>query len=463
MIDTNKELFYWGPIPGRPIYISYFMESIANRSPKLYKWKWPEFVFYFIKKKMTFICEDEGLRIPGKKYFEHWIMQDDNFNLVKNRYQQAKEKLHNIHHLVKKTHKLTDEQFKNLFLQWQEAYLTFWDHGLVPEMANWGGEVLLKEKLSKVPKNKFAYVYEKLTAPKGLSFYQEEELDLLKSNSISEHQKRYYWINNSYFDSGIVSVKEFSERLNKVEDKNKEIQRIGILPKKTEEERAKVIKDFNLSLEIEKISNRLSYSIYWQDERKGNIFQTNHFIKVLLTEISRRYNIPVSHLEQYWCWEIPQIFSDKIIKEKEMRDRLEKQAGYMAAKDGNHVWTSEKFDHVVGPFLNINVDVKKKEVKGVSVNVGKIRGKARILFDPKDHIEKGEILIAPMTSPEYIVALRKAVAVVTDAGGMTCHAAIVARELGIPGIVATKIATKVFKDGDLVEVDANNGIVRKIE
>ena len=67
-----------------------------------------------------------------------------------------------------------------------------------------------------------------------------------------------------------------------------------------------------------------------------------------------------------------------------------------------------------------------------------------------------------MTSPEYIFVMRKAVAIITDAGGLTCHAAIVSRELGIPCIVGTKIATKIFKTGDLIEVDANTGIIKKI-
>ncbi|OGI35302.1 MAG: hypothetical protein A2407_02495 [Candidatus Moranbacteria bacterium RIFOXYC1_FULL_44_8] len=75
-------------------------------------------------------------------------------------------------------------------------------------------------------------------------------------------------------------------------------------------------------------------------------------------------------------------------------------------------------------------------------------------------MKKGDILVTTMTTPDYIVALRKASAVVTDEGGMTCHAAIVSRELKIPGIVATKIATKVLHDGDLVEVRANHGVVK---
>ena len=57
----------------------------------------------------------------------------------------------------------------------------------------------------------------------------------------------------------------------------------------------------------------------------------------------------------------------------------------------------------------------------------------------------------------------KAGAIVTDEGGLTSHAAIVSRELKIPCIVGTKIATKILKDGDIVEVDAENGIVRKIK
>lgn len=68
-----------------------------------------------------------------------------------------------------------------------------------------------------------------------------------------------------------------------------------------------------------------------------------------------------------------------------------------------------------------------------------------------------------MTSPEYVPAMKRSGAVITDEGGLLSHAAIVARELGKPCIVGTKIATKVLKDGDLVEVDANKGVVRKVK
>ena len=75
-------------------------------------------------------------------------------------------------------------------------------------------------------------------------------------------------------------------------------------------------------------------------------------------------------------------------------------------------------------------------------------------------VNDNDILVTGMTTPDYLPALRKAAAFVTDEGGVTCHAAIVARELKKPCIVGTKRATQLLKDGELVEVDANSGIVR---
>ncbi len=93
---------------------------------------------------------------------------------------------------------------------------------------------------------------------------------------------------------------------------------------------------------------------------------------------------------------------------------------------------------------------------------GKARGVVKIILKNKDifKIKSGEILVSSMTTPDFISAMRKAAAFVTDEGGITCHAAIVARELKKPCIIGTKIATKVLHDGDLVEVDADNGVVK---
>lgn len=103
-------------------------------------------------------------------------------------------------------------------------------------------------------------------------------------------------------------------------------------------------------------------------------------------------------------------------------------------------------------------------VRGRPAYPGKVSGTVRIILDPDkaDNFNRGDILVSGMTRPEYLHLMEKAGAVVTDAGGILCHAAIVAREIKKPTVIGTEKATKVFKDGDIVEVDAGKGIVRKI-
>ena len=112
-----------------------------------------------------------------------------------------------------------------------------------------------------------------------------------------------------------------------------------------------------------------------------------------------------------------------------------------------------------------DVDIEVTELKGTIANSGLAYGRVRLVNTTKDisKVETGDVIVTLMTKPNYITAMEKAVAFLTDEGGLTCHAAIIARELGKPCIVGTKIATKVLKDGDYVEVDANKGIVRKLK
>jgi pyruvate,water dikinase len=77
--------------------------------------------------------------------------------------------------------------------------------------------------------------------------------------------------------------------------------------------------------------------------------------------------------------------------------------------------------------------------------------------------QKGDILVTAMTRPEFVPLMQKAGAVITDEGGLTCHAAIVSRELGVPCIVGTELATRVLKDNMTVKVDAKKGIITIIK
>lgn len=100
-------------------------------------------------------------------------------------------------------------------------------------------------------------------------------------------------------------------------------------------------------------------------------------------------------------------------------------------------------------------------IKGLGASPGTASGKVKILnnIEELDKVLEGDVLVTTMTNPDMVPAMKRAVAIVTEEGGMTCHAAIVSRELGIPSIVGTGNATSILKEGDVITVDGSRGIV----
>ena len=124
------------------------------------------------------------------------------------------------------------------------------------------------------------------------------------------------------------------------------------------------------------------------------------------------------------------------------------------------------YEHSEYGFMGLNADVSKTEgLKGNVAYAGKARGLVRIVKNQRqmEKVELGEVIVSPMTTPDFMPAMKRAAAFITDEGGITCHAAIVARELRKPCITGTKIATHILKDGDFVEVDANIGVIKVIK
>ncbi len=115
-------------------------------------------------------------------------------------------------------------------------------------------------------------------------------------------------------------------------------------------------------------------------------------------------------------------------------------------------------------FLEKEEDGEKNILRGTVAysSSSRLQGMVKLVFNSYDikSFEEGFVLVTPMTAPDFLGAMQKSLAIITDEGGVTCHAAITARELKKPCIIGTKNATKVLKDGDMVEVDAEKGIVR---
>jgi pyruvate,water dikinase len=136
--------------------------------------------------------------------------------------------------------------------------------------------------------------------------------------------------------------------------------------------------------------------------------------------------------------------------------------------DDNHLYTVQARPETVWSQKSIKREEaapmsgeKKRLLRGLPASPGLVAGKAHVILDAKNigEFQSGEILITEMTSPDWGPAMRKARAIVTNSGGITCHAAIVSRELGIPCVVGTGNATTLIKTGQVVTVDATHGVV----
>jgi len=106
----------------------------------------------------------------------------------------------------------------------------------------------------------------------------------------------------------------------------------------------------------------------------------------------------------------------------------------------------------------------KAQLTGLAASPGIGIGPVRIVNEknPVTNVEEGEVLVAKKTDPEFVIAMKKCAAIVTNAGGLLSHAAIVARAFGVPCVTGTKTATKLFRTGQLVKVDGTKGTVETL-
>ena len=131
-----------------------------------------------------------------------------------------------------------------------------------------------------------------------------------------------------------------------------------------------------------------------------------------------------------------------------------------ARADGK-TWLVQSRPITTLPGHDADVSEGKVLLRGLAASTGRATGRVRVLRSPKEgsQLQTGEVLVASMTSPDWVPAMRRATALITDGGGITCHAAIISRELGVPCVVGTRTATTSLRDGELVTVDGRAGVV----
>ncbi len=201
-------------------------------------------------------------------------------------------------------------------------------------------------------------------------------------------------------------------------------------------------------------------------------FGSDSVLPRLLQNLERQFGVPNRELQQYSRSEILALFDGMRVSPADIANR--DAAFYVWGTNGVCETRAGVDAHrAIGGFGEESPHALPAFVRGTVARAGKVRGIARIIragydnFDSLRHVmesmQQGDILVAETTSPELMPACQKAGAIVTDQGGMLSHAAIVSRELQVPCVVATGNATEVIKDGDLIEVDAEKGIVTIVE
>ena len=477
MINPNSELYQWGPVKGRILPVSFFALPILLKYVKVYGIFWPETLFIFDRRYMTWINDDADLRGSGKKSFNKWMLNKANRRLVENRFNKTVARLFALNGQisVKWLKSLNKNQLIVFFQKWQKIYFEFWVHGIIPEISNWGGEKLAAEILKKNvgQSEKFNHFYEVLSAPTQSSFYQKEEIELLKiakssgqpkifQKKLQQHQQKYFWLLNNYYRTKVLSLGYFQERLKGVKNASAKIQSIKNQLLLTQSNKRALVKKLKLKPLEERIIESLDYGICWQDRRKAFIMEINHYLDLLLKEVARRTDYTLSELKSLLPAEVIRVLEGHKIKKSLIKSR-DKFFAFFYNKRSLKYLSGREAQSLYRPFTVVKKNLQV--ITGLVVSQGPtVTGKARIIksFTQLKNFKSGEILVTPMTSPEYVVAMRKAKAVITDGGSMTCHASIVSRELKVPCIVNTKSATAMFRTGDLISVNTAQGQIKKV-
>jgi phosphohistidine swiveling domain-containing protein len=234
----------------------------------------------------------------------------------------------------------------------------------------------------------------------------------------------------------------------------------------------------NLDLEMKEEENinlredieLLKYTIFLRTHIAESHMYGGANIKPLLEKLGKKFGLKYNEITFLRQKEIVEIIEKNKLPISKEEIQLRKTKGFACINlDGEYNFiTGTDLDQLYFFYNYFNKDEKKDTnveiLKGTSANQGYVKGTAKVIknVDEFHKFNKGDILIANSTTPNYIPIMGKALAFLTDEGGITCHAAIVSREMDKPCIIGLKNATKVIKDGDLIEVDATKGIVRKI-
>ena len=204
-------------------------------------------------------------------------------------------------------------------------------------------------------------------------------------------------------------------------------------------------------------------------------FGEDSYFRQMSRKLEKQFGVSIHDLKYYGVNDIYKLFYGVKVDSQVTRDRKEAR---VIIGEGNTVTVhagAQVKDDILTLLKQAGEEIPSEIqiLKGIPASKGKVIGRVKVIVsDPKtfdslakefERMEKGDILVAETTSPEFMPACEKASAILANQGGLLSHAAVVSREFGIPCVVALKYATHVLKDGYIVEVDGEKGTVKILE
>lgn len=270
---------------------------------------------------------------------------------------------------------------------------------------------------------------------------------------LDSHREKFGWLTNLDVDSKPTMTRDLLSDIWEFNTVKKGKQKKAISQKLRRK----------LSSQDTKLLKLVGQHIYL-DNLAAERYARLDFLSTIL--LSKKFNIPFQDLAWYSFTELETLVKKGIkVSAEDLKER--KQFRIMVQINGKlDTFYDLKAYGEISTLVGGLTQVKKVDkFSGLVACRGKVSGQAKIVKEIKDmdKVNEGDILVAGTTRPDLMRAIRRCAAIITDTGGITSHAAIISRELGLPCIVGTKIATQVLRNGDLVEVDADEGVVRIIK
>lgn len=284
----------------------------------------------------------------------------------------------------------------------------------------------------------------------------EEELLLrvaIGEKPISELVSKYFWIPFAY-DGPIVNTEEsYTKEIAKIKDPESKLAEL-LKKRKTIVEKNKHLFS-KLTDQQKKLVSQIYLLQEMTDYRKEVQYQLHVMFHTLGKKYIEKHELPEDIFYYLFAKEV---FSNASVLEL----YAERKNNYILYAEEENLSYNYDYAQLKKEIFEVSSTANLKGHVASAPEPKLFTGKVKVMAKHTDTFEEGDILVTLMTTPDFVPAMRKAKAIITDEGGITCHAAIVSRELGIPCIIGTKVGTKVLATGDLIEVDANKGIIRKI-